>query len=178
MGYRIFRAFFGTSPQVCEIVWDMLTTRRPPNSVPEHLLWALMLLKQYNIESVNATLVGVTEKTFRKWSLIYIRLIAHLPVVNKIYKKIPLYIRTKPFLIYSFISLTGKGVSKTHLKAPLRSFHLTEPTFVSWNQQSSIVSDILTNFMDLDYGMRSVCASAPETLYGPTEGFLVVNGLI
>lgn len=84
MGHRIFRAFFGTSPQVCEIVWDMLTTRRPPNSTPKHLLWGLMMLKQYNIESINATLVGVTEKTFRKWSLIYIRLIAHLSVVIKI----------------------------------------------------------------------------------------------
>jgi hypothetical protein len=31
---------------------------------PHHLLWGLLLLKQYNIESVNAVLVGVTEKNF------------------------------------------------------------------------------------------------------------------
>jgi hypothetical protein len=62
MGYRKLRAFFGTSPQVCVIVWNQLSTRRPTNSTPEHLLWGLMLLKQYNIESVNATLVGVSEK--------------------------------------------------------------------------------------------------------------------
>jgi len=82
IGYRKFRAFFGTSPQVCVIVWDKLSTRRPTNSTPEHLLWGLMLLKQYNIESVNATLVGVSEKTFRKWSMIFIRLFANLSVVN------------------------------------------------------------------------------------------------
>ena len=84
MGYRKFRAFFGTSPQVCEIVWDRLSTLRPKDSIPEHLLWGLMLLKQYNIETVNATLVGVTNKTFRKWSIIFIRLLANLSVVNKI----------------------------------------------------------------------------------------------
>ncbi len=84
MGYRLFRSFFGTFPQVCAIVWDMLSTQRPPNSTPNHLLWGLLLLKQYNIESVNAVLVGVSEKTFRKWSLIYVRLIANLLVVNEI----------------------------------------------------------------------------------------------
>ncbi|XP_045034955.1 uncharacterized protein LOC116930552 [Daphnia magna] len=82
MGYRLFRAFFGTTPQVCEIVWHMLSTRRPPNSTPHHLLWGLLLLKQYNIESVNAVLVGVTEKTFCIWSLMYIQLIANLPVLD------------------------------------------------------------------------------------------------
>jgi hypothetical protein len=82
MGYRLFRAFFGTTPQVCEIVWHMMSTRRPPQSTPHHLLWGLLLLKQYNIESVNSALVGVTEKTFRNWSLMYIQLIAKLPVVN------------------------------------------------------------------------------------------------
>ena len=83
LGYRKFRAFFGTSPMVCVTVWDMLLFHRPRKSTPEHLLWALLLLKQYNIESVNAALVGVSEKTFRKWSLIYIRLLANIQVVNK-----------------------------------------------------------------------------------------------
>lgn len=65
-GYRKFRAFFGTSPTVCFAVWNMLLVHRPRKSTPEHLLWALLLLKQYSIESVNAALVGVSEKTFRK----------------------------------------------------------------------------------------------------------------
>ena len=81
LGYRKFRAFFGTSPQVCAIVWNSLSNR-PPKSQPKHLLWGLMLLKQYHIESVNAALTGVTEKTFRKWFLIFIHLIGHNSVVN------------------------------------------------------------------------------------------------
>ncbi|KAI9551117.1 hypothetical protein GHT06_004046 [Daphnia sinensis] len=60
----------------------MLSTQRPPNSTPNHLLWGFLLLKQYNIESVNAVLVGASEKTFRKWSLIYVRLIANLPLLD------------------------------------------------------------------------------------------------
>ena len=44
LGYRKFRAFFGTSPFVCVVVWDLLLDERPRNSRPEHLLWALLLL--------------------------------------------------------------------------------------------------------------------------------------
>ncbi len=83
-GYRKFRTFFGTSPMVCVAVWGMLVCR-PLKSRPEHMLWALMLLKLYNIESVNAALVGVSEKTFRKWAHIFIRLLSNLPVVNYIH---------------------------------------------------------------------------------------------
>jgi hypothetical protein len=86
VGYRKFRAFFGTSPIVCVVVWDMLLVHRPHKSKPEHLLWALLLLKRYNIESFNAALVGVTEKTFRKWSHTFIYLLSNLPVVTKLLK--------------------------------------------------------------------------------------------
>jgi hypothetical protein len=84
VGYRKCRAFFGTSPIVCVVVWDMLLLHRPQKSMTEHLLWALLLLKRYNIESFNAALVGVTEKTFRKWSHTFIYLLSNLPVVTKI----------------------------------------------------------------------------------------------
>ena len=112
LGYRTFRAFFGTSPQVCALVWNGLSTR-PPNSKPEYLLWGLMLLKQYNIESVNATLTGVTEKTFRKWSLTFVRLLGHHSVVNVsdiVYQHISLI---TTFYFYTDICLTGKAVSIT-----------------------------------------------------------------
>ena len=81
-GYRQFRAFFGTSPLVCAICWDLLLEVRPHKALPEHLLWGLLLLKQYQIESVNATLVNVSEKTFSKWSHIFINLLANMDVVS------------------------------------------------------------------------------------------------
>ena len=96
-GHRKFRAFFGTSPTTCFVVWNMLLARRPRKSTPEHLLWALLLLKQYSIESVNAALVGVSEKTFRKWSYIFIRLLAHIQMVIK---------RTHYIIIPNFIVIT------------------------------------------------------------------------
>ena len=79
LGYRKFRAFFGTSTLVCVVVWNLLFVHRPRKSKPEHLLWALLLLKRYDIESVNAVLVGVSEKTFRKWSHRFIFLLSNLP---------------------------------------------------------------------------------------------------
>jgi hypothetical protein len=53
---------------------------------PHHLLWGLFLLKPYNIESVNAVLVGVTEKAFRNWLLMYFHFIANFPVVTMFFK--------------------------------------------------------------------------------------------
>lgn len=85
LGYRRFRAFFGTSPLVCVVAWDVMSMVRPRSSRPEHLLWALLLLKRYSVENVNATLIGVNEKTFRKWSHIFINLLADMPVVGEIF---------------------------------------------------------------------------------------------
>lgn len=87
-GYRKFRAFFGTSPLVCAVAWDIISMARPRKSTPQHLLWALLLLKRYDIESINATLVGVSDKTFRKWSHIFINLLADMLVVSEIYSSI------------------------------------------------------------------------------------------
>lgn len=84
LGYHKFRAFFGTPPVVCLIVWDLLFIHRPPKSTPDHLLWALMLLKRYHIESVNATLAGVDEKTFHKLSHNFISLLSNLPLVKRV----------------------------------------------------------------------------------------------
>ena len=80
--YRKFRAFFGTSPNVCVAAWDNLSHVRPAKSRPEHLLWALLHLKRYCNEHINATLVAASEKTFRKWCQIFIRLLAKMPVVR------------------------------------------------------------------------------------------------
>jgi hypothetical protein len=84
VGHRKIRAFFGTSPAVCVVAWDLLAGVRPNNPKSNNLLWALMLLKRYCIESFNAVLVKVTEKTFREWSLLFVDLLADMPVVNKI----------------------------------------------------------------------------------------------
>jgi len=81
-------SFFGVSPLVCletrnligvtvDAVDDLASAK------PEHLLWALLFLKKYGDESEMARLVGadrgaVDEKTFRKWSKIFIIRIACL----------------------------------------------------------------------------------------------------
>lgn len=79
---RKFRTLFGTSPNICSIVWNMVY---PSSNIalkrakPQHLLWALMLLKTYSEESVMSCLAGgVDEKTFRKWAWIFIQEIESL----------------------------------------------------------------------------------------------------
>lgn len=176
MGYRLFRSFFGTSPQVCAIVWDMLSTQRPPNSTPNHLLWGLLLLKQYNIESVNAVLVGASEKTFRKWSLIYVRLIANLPVVNRIIFFKSCAFRYVHLLLLQNISLIGRNVSKTHLKAPLRLSLLMELIFEFWSPLNSILNGFRINSADLAFAMKLEFASQRGILFGPTADTHAANG--
>ncbi|KAK4037477.1 hypothetical protein OUZ56_029510 [Daphnia magna] len=152
MGYRLFRSFFGTSPQVYAIVWDILSTQRPPNSTPNHLLWGFLLLKQYNIESVNAVLVGASEKTFRKWSSIYVRLIANLPVLD------------------------WEKVSKTHLKAPLRLSLLMALIVKFWSPLNSTQNCFRINSADLAFAMKLDFASQRGILFGPTADTHAANG--
>lgn len=74
-----FKATFGTSPQVCSLLWDMIDRTWMPNgSRPVHLLWALMLLKLYCAESVLSALANAHEQTFRKWAWIFVDAIADL----------------------------------------------------------------------------------------------------
>jgi len=82
---RRFRALFGLSPTACAVVWRSLGTRKPIKSRPEHLLYALMLLKLYGTEHEHHAITGRDEKTFRKYSWSWVCLLAlHLNVVREI----------------------------------------------------------------------------------------------
>lgn len=69
-----FRAFFGISPAICTDIWNLL---RPEENMRRgamhfHLLWAFAFLKIYATEVVLASLFHCDEKTFRKWSKIFV----------------------------------------------------------------------------------------------------------
>lgn len=80
---RRFISHFGLSPHLICIVWRELIAsgvlelagRRPK---PEHLLWCLLFLRNYNKEEINANLVGASERTFRDWVWFYAEGIANL----------------------------------------------------------------------------------------------------
>ena len=81
---RRFRGFFGVSPSIYAATWSKLRSFIPRGAAPAHLLWALMFLKNYSTEHVNSALAGVDEKTFRKWSWRFIKLISDLSIVSAI----------------------------------------------------------------------------------------------
>ncbi|ETV69081.1 hypothetical protein H257_15216 [Aphanomyces astaci] len=58
------------------------------------------------------------------------------------------------------------------------SFHWMVPTFVSGNQYCTTASGIPTNFMELGYAMKSVCACELATLSGSMEAYHAANGQI
>jgi hypothetical protein len=72
---RRFRSFFGADPLQCAIAWfelELIGWNKFKDGVrgvkPDHLLWTLLLMKQYGTEELMSALVGTTEKTFRKWT--------------------------------------------------------------------------------------------------------------
>ena len=79
---RRFRAFFGVKPMVVVLVWRLLKKQnwfyknkvKEPNK--EHLLWALRFMKSYSTEEVHAAEVQKVEKTWRKWTWLYLEGIA------------------------------------------------------------------------------------------------------
>ena len=66
-----FKAFFGTTPGICEFIWNnAFLALSIENSGLRfyHLLWGLMFLKLYSTEQILCAHVGgVDEKTFRKY---------------------------------------------------------------------------------------------------------------
>jgi hypothetical protein len=82
-GLRSSYGLFGVSPTICSIIWELLNEIHPQGAQPEHLLYALLFLKNYGTEEINSSVAGVSAKTFRKWCWQYINLIAfHLDLVS------------------------------------------------------------------------------------------------
>lgn len=82
LGLRRFKAFYGVSPHICNIIWNKLVNVRPNTSQPKHLLWCLHFLKQYDSENNNRAVFRVDEKTFRKWIWCFIQLLSDMEVVS------------------------------------------------------------------------------------------------
>jgi len=77
---RRWRKLFGASPVVCSCLWaliDPLNNRRLPSKAEiKHLLWALVFMRDYDVEENHAVLTGADEKTYRKWQWSFINEIA------------------------------------------------------------------------------------------------------
>jgi hypothetical protein len=77
---RRFRSNFGATPEICCILWGMLS---PENTMKKgvkccHLLWALMFLKLYVSEHVLCSMANCDQKTFRKWAWLFVLALADL----------------------------------------------------------------------------------------------------
>ena len=75
-----FRTFFGCSVEVFLTLWGMLITtdNLPVGGQLEHLLWALLFMKQYSGQKALCALAGgVDPGTFRKWVWQFIEAITY-----------------------------------------------------------------------------------------------------
>lgn len=78
---RRFKSFFGVTPLLCSIIWEKIESSAPSESKPKHLLWTLYFLKQYDVEHTRRPLLNADEKTIRKWTWIFVKLLSDLDVV-------------------------------------------------------------------------------------------------
>jgi hypothetical protein len=76
---RCFHACFGETFSICAALWSLCLPFLPTGTLPIHLLWVLYFLKVYTTENHNASVAGVDEKTFRKWTWIVVYAIAAIP---------------------------------------------------------------------------------------------------
>lgn len=78
---RRFKTFFGASPTICSIVWRELKNDLPQGALPKHLLWCLSFLKQYHTEHCRRSIFHSDEKTIRKWTWVFVKLLSDMNVV-------------------------------------------------------------------------------------------------
>ena len=85
---RVFTAYFKLEPEACSDLWYYLDMHAERNENKEynlgfnslrdiHLLWALHYLKTYASEDICASFVGVSVKTWRKYTLSYLEVMAN-----------------------------------------------------------------------------------------------------
>lgn len=76
-GSVVFRSIFGIDAQVCSFVYRLGQLKAKGIS-PKHMLWGLLLAKEYGTESSYAAKLHTTRKTFRKRSFQSLQTIASL----------------------------------------------------------------------------------------------------
>ena len=79
---RRFITFFGASNEIIFNLWNLMCDNISDVRNPMYLMWTMMFIKQYNKESTYASICGCTEKTFRKWVWIYLKVISRLDLVS------------------------------------------------------------------------------------------------
>jgi hypothetical protein len=81
---RRFKSSFGCSPTVVARIWNLIDPYEDEylsnisGMTPNHFLWAFLFLKVYSTEAQHSITVGVDEKTFRKWSWLFVEEISNL----------------------------------------------------------------------------------------------------
>lgn len=75
-----FKASFGCSIAVVAQLYALINNETTFQI--KHLLWGLLFLKQYSIETTHARFVRVDEKTFRKWAWKAIEHLSDLDIVG------------------------------------------------------------------------------------------------
>jgi hypothetical protein len=77
---RRLMSFYGVSPDLCCIIWRKLDAHKSIIGAQyKYLMWALYFMKVYGNEESNSNFAGgVDEKTFRKWSHIFVEAISFL----------------------------------------------------------------------------------------------------
>ena len=79
---RRFKSLFGVSILVANQLWYLIGPKLLSGAKPGHLLFGLVFLKNYTTEHVQVTLLGVDEKTSRKWQWYVVTQLSSLDLVS------------------------------------------------------------------------------------------------
>jgi len=87
---RRFISCFGCSPRIVAHLWKRIVSKdlAPKGMRPQHLLWSLLFLKNYNTEDFLAPICGTNAKTYRKWIWSCIDVLNDLDLVSRLSSRI------------------------------------------------------------------------------------------
>lgn len=104
---RQWRCFFGTDPLVAAHVWNRIDPLNEvdPYAKPQHLLYALFLLKKYAGDEPSGMAVNTSKNNFPKWAWIFVREIHDLhPFVVSHF--VVIFLFSLVGLVFNFETLT------------------------------------------------------------------------
>jgi hypothetical protein len=116
-----FKSAFGITPGIVEHIWYCIKRHHtlPINAKPDHLLCAFLSLKCYNSESIGASLAGLDEKAYQKWTWLVISKLSALEeevvsVVQRVFAFIAffLFLTVAQFSFFPNVGFVGEQAQR------------------------------------------------------------------
>lgn len=153
-----WKCHYGISPVNTIRLWNRILDNEYDLCL-NHFFWGLLLIKLYQYESVASNIVGVDEKTWRKWAWYAVDIISQLEaeMVSDCYEAFKKIRDSSIFCVYDFSFRLILKVEKMVMRAMTASCLLMGLIFAYAKRES--VGSVINSRIRLEFVMRLAFAS-------------------